>query len=79
MEIEPIHVALRCLFCDATFTDKDVEKKKPESGDLITCAACGQGNDYDSVMEVAKEKGVAEIKDAVKSQLADEFKKIFKK
>lgn len=78
MEIEPIHVALRCLFCDAAFADKDVEKKKPESGDLITCAACGQGNDFDSVMEVAKEKGMEEMKEIVEKKLADEFKKLFK-
>ena len=78
MEIEPIHVALRCLFCDAAFTDKDVEKKEPESGDLITCAVCGQGNDYDSVLEVAKEKGAAEMKEILKKKFAEEFKKLFK-
>jgi len=78
MEIEPIHVALRCLFCDSTFTDKDVEKKKPESGDLITCAACGQGNDYNSVMEVAKGKGYAEMKEVVEKKFAEELKKLFK-
>ena len=78
MEIEPIHVALRCLFCDAAFTDKDVEKKEPESGDLITCGACGQGNDYDSVREVAKEKGAAEMKKILKKKFAEEFKKLFK-
>lgn len=78
MEIEPIHVALRCLFCDAAFTDKDAEKKEPKSGDLITCAACGQGNDYDSVLEVAKEKGTAEMTKIVKKKFEEELKKLFK-
>lgn len=78
MEIDPIQIQLTCLFCDAVLGGKPGDDK-PKSGDLITCPACGQGNDFDSVMEVAKEKGVAQMKDAVKSQLADEFKKLFKK
>ena len=76
MEIDPIEVELRCLFCDAVLGGKPGDDK-PKSGDLIPCPACGQGNDFDSVLEVAKEKGVAQVEEAVGKKIAEELKKIF--
>ena len=67
MDIVPIEVQLTCLFCDAVLTGKtDI---KPVSGDLITCPACGKGNDYDSVLEVAKQKGLENTKSRIAQAL----------
>jgi hypothetical protein len=72
MNIDPINVQLKCLFCDSVLTGK--EGASFDSGDLIPCAQCGEGNDYDSVLEVAKQKGVS----AMKKKLIAELKKGFK-
>ena len=77
MAIENFNVPLVCLFCgstlegnlDATF----------ESGDLITCTYCGEENDYDSVLEIAKEKTLKQVKEAVEDEIKNTLKNIFKK
>lgn len=77
MNIEPIKIELKCLFCDSVLIgDTD---KKLDSGDLISCAACGNGNDYDSVLEVAKQQGLAEMKEKINGEIEAELKKIFRK
>jgi hypothetical protein len=45
---------------------------------LIECTACGEHNDYDSLLQVAKEKGVEHIKKAVEEHIRHEFKDLFK-
>lgn len=77
MDIPEIKVTLACLFCGATL--QGPEDAKYSSGDLIKCAQCSEQNDYDSVMEVAKEKGMKQLKEAVEDQLRNEFKGLFKK
>jgi ASC-1-like (ASCH) protein len=65
-------ITLLCLFCHSALQgDKNAEF---ESGDMIKCVSCGELNDYDSVIEVAKEKGI----EKVKSQVEAELKKLFK-
>lgn len=76
MDIDPISIELRCLFCDAVLQGPD--DSEFESGDLIECLSCGEGNDYDSVIEVAKEKGVDQMTNEVEAQLDKTFKKLFK-
>lgn len=76
MDIDPISIELRCLFCDAVL--KGPEDSEFEPGDLIECLSCGEGNDYDSVIEIAKEKGLEKMTDEIKSQLVKDFKKILK-
>jgi redox-regulated HSP33 family molecular chaperone len=64
-------IELKCFFCDHILVSE--ENKKFQSGDLILCSNCNKGNDYDSLIEVAKEKGIELIKD----DLNDYFKKTF--
>jgi hypothetical protein len=73
MAIENFTVSLVCLFCGSTLEGK--ADAAFASGDLIQCSQCGEGNDFDSVIEVAKEKGLQQVKAAVE----DEISKIFKK
>ena len=62
---ETYTVSLVCVFCDTPLQGK--EDKEYKSGDLIKCSECGEYNDYDSVFEIAKEKGVKQVEeDAMK-------------
>lgn len=77
MDIPGIKVTLMCLFCGAPL--KGPEDAEYSSGDLIECTQCGEENDYDSVIAVAKEKGVQQLKGALEEQLQKEFKGLFRK
>ena len=74
---DPIHIALVCLFCGANL--KGPEDAHYSSGDLIKCQECGEHNDYESVLEAAKEMGIAQVKQDIEKQLRDEIKNIFGK
>ena len=65
-----------CLFCGATLTQKEGTELKP--GILIKCSSCGEENDYDSVIEVAKEKGLEQVKEELHKHLYSTFKSLFK-
>lgn len=76
MDIKPRNVALKCLFCDEVLQGSvDAEYA---SGDLIECLACGEGNDFDSVIEIAKQEGIEDAKDEIRDKLIKEFGKLFK-
>ena len=73
---EQFAVDVTCLFCGTTLqANEDTEF---ESGDMIKCGSCGEMNDYDSVVEVAAEKGTAMVADEVMSELSKTLKKTFK-
>ena len=48
---DKISITLDCLFCGEPLEGTD--DVSYSSGDLIKCQKCGEGNDYDSVIEVA--------------------------
>jgi len=75
--MKPFTVELVCLFCRAPLQGK--EGATYASGDLIKCMECGEDNDYDSLLNVAKEKGVGRVKKEAEKQIKDELKKLFKK
>lgn len=77
MDIPAFEVTLVCLFCGAPL--KGPEDAEYFSGDLIECRQCGEQNDYDSVLEVAKEKGMEHVKETAEEQLRNKFKDLFKK
>lgn len=65
-------ITLTCLFCDSPLQKEETQEF--QSGDLINCKNCDQDNDYDSLIAIAKEKGV----ELVTVDLHDEIKKMFK-
>ncbi len=65
-----------CLFCQAPLTSD--ENAVFNSGDMIKCKSCGELNDYDSVIEIAKEKGVEKVKSEVYADLEKTVKHLFK-
>ena len=76
MKISDRNIPLTCLFCRADLLGP--ENAKYTSGDLIKCVVCGEENDFDGVLQVAKEKGIAEVKRDVQDQLHKQFKNLFK-
>jgi hypothetical protein len=66
-------ITLTCLFCDSPLQKE--ANQEVQSGDFIKCKNCDQDNDYDSLISIAKEKGLELVKD----DLNDEIKKMFKK
>ncbi len=74
---DKINIAVVCLFCGAAL--EGPENAVYSSGDLIKCAQCGEGNDYDSVVEVAKEKGMEQLKGAVQGAIKETFKGLLKR
>lgn len=77
MDISDVTITLQCLFCSATL--QGPEDAEYSSGDLIKCGECGEENDFDSLMEVAKEKGVEIMAKEAEKQVAKEMKRILKK
>jgi transcription elongation factor Elf1 len=78
MENIELKAPLKCLFCGSPLVKQ--EGVEFNSGDLIKCNKCGESNDYDSVLEVAKEEGLASMKDVLYEQLQiqSKFKDLFK-
>lgn len=54
------------------------EGKEYHSEDMIECFECHELNDYDSLMEVAKEEGLEKMKAEVNKTIKNEFKNLFK-
>jgi len=75
MEIPEIKIALLCLFCGSELQAE--EGKDYTSGDMILCRECGETNDHDSLLAVAKEKGMKVMEAEVQKALDKEFKNIF--
>ncbi|MFV8980676.1 hypothetical protein [Serratia fonticola] len=65
-------ISLKCLFCGSVL--QGPSDSEFQSGDLIKCSNCGEENDFDSLMEVAKEEGL----EMAKNHVNDMFKKLFK-
>lgn len=76
MDIKPRNVALKCLFCDEVLQGPvDAEY---DSGNLIECLSCGESNDVDSVIEIAKQEGVEDVKGEIREALTKEFGKLLR-
>ena len=69
-------IDVECLFCKAPLqVEEGVESS---SGDLIKCSSCGEMNDYDSALEVAKEKGLKVVKADFEKEVEKMMKGLFK-
>ncbi len=76
MDIKPVTIILTCLFCDSDL--EKAEGKGLQSGDLLKCPSCKQENDYDSLISVAKEKGMEQLKQQVTLEAKKAFGNLFK-
>lgn len=76
MNIPDISISLKCLFCKSALSAE--EGSEFQSGDMIECNECHEMNDYDSVLEVAKEEGMESMKKEVTKQIKSQFKNFFK-
>ena len=64
------------MFCDFPLQKKENQEFK--SGDLIKCDNCNQDNDYNSLLNIAKEQGMELVKNEVRNELKNIFKKFGK-
>jgi hypothetical protein len=74
---QELKIPVVCLFCGAPL--EGPIGTSYSSGDLIKCLQCGEGNDFDSVVKVAQEKGVKQVASAVRDDIKKTFKDLFKK
>ena len=73
---ENFTIKLLCLFCQSPLTAE--EDKEFKTGDLIKCNSCDELNDYDSLIEVAKEKGIKKVESQIQEELDKTMKGLFK-
>jgi len=64
---ETYTIPLLCVFCNTPLQKK--ENKEYQSGDLIECKECGKYNDYDSIFQIGKEKGIKQVEDNIMAEL----------
>lgn len=69
-------ITILCLFCQSPLQADG--KAEYNSGDMIKCNSCGELNDYDSLIEVAKEKGLEKIKSQIETDLKKTMKGLLK-
>jgi len=50
------------------------EDHHPSYGEMIKCANCGKLNDYESMCNVAKEKGIDMVKEEVEKTIKNTLK-----
>ena len=69
-------INLKFFFCDSSL--KGPEEQEYRSGDMIRCSECGELNDYDSLLDVAKEEAVSVVTKDTQKELDRTIKKLFK-
>lgn len=73
-------IKMTCLFCKSDQFEIE-EGRQYKSGDMIKCSNCGKLNDYESMLEVTKEKAMDIAKEEAKKiidKTAKDLKKTFK-
>ncbi|MBS4051957.1 MAG: hypothetical protein KGZ69_12225 [Methylomonas sp.] len=76
MENKTFNILRKCLFCGCEL--KGAPQKQYASGDMIKCKQCEEMNDYNSLQEVALEKGKGEVLQYAKVEISKMLKKAFK-
>lgn len=73
-----VKITMKCIFCKSTQFDVPYEGYEPKSGEQIKCANCGQSNDYDSLVKLARNEGVEIARDFAENELKKMLKRVFK-
>ena len=71
---EKYTIKMKCLFCKSEEFELSEKDYQPSYGEMIRCANCGKFNDYESMCNVAKEKGFEIVKDEAEKLIKDTFK-----
>ena len=77
---EKWEIKMTCLFCKSNQFEIE-EGREYASGDMIKCGNCGKLNDYESMLNVTKEKAMDIAKAEAKKMIdktAKDLKKTFK-
>jgi peptide subunit release factor 1 (eRF1) len=76
MEDKSFSISLKCMFCDCALEGET--EQEFSSGDMIKCQECGELNDYDALIELAKEEGKEAVTVYAQSEIEKMLKKAFK-
>ena len=68
-------IKMYCLFCKSEQFELPDENYQPSHGEMLKCANCGRLNDYTSMFQVAKEKGMQIAQKEVEALIEDVSKK----
>jgi hypothetical protein len=62
-------IELECIFCGSTNFEVPYKDYKPKENENIKCSNCNQLNIYEDLIEIAKEKGINEVKRDIENML----------
>ena len=69
-------INMKCLVCLSDQFVLPSEGYQYVSGDQVTCGNCGRTNDYDSLLRVAKKRGVEWAEQEAQKLMEKETKKL---
>ena len=69
-------IKLECVFCGSTDFEVPYENYEPKENENIKCNNCNKLNIYGDLLEVAKEKGINEVKKNIEKEFSNMFKKL---
>ncbi len=72
---EKYSIKMYCLFCKSEQFELPDENYQPSHGEMIKCANCGRLNDYTSMFQITKEKGMQIAKEEAEKVIKDFPKK----
>lgn len=69
-------IKLECIFCGSTDFEVPYQGYQPKENENVKCSNCNQLNIYEDLLEIAKEKGMDEVKEDIEKKLKTMFKKL---
>ncbi len=77
MKNQSFSIELKCLFCDSLL-EGDTDREYV-SGDMVECQNCHEVNDYDALIDVARDEGKALALEYAQTEIKKALKRTFKK
>lgn len=71
-------IKLECIFCGSTDFEVPYQGYQPKENENIKCVNCNNLNSYEDLLNVAKEKGIHEVKNDIEKELHNMFNKLKK-
>lgn len=75
MEDKKYTVKLKCVFCKSEMFELPEENYHPEEAEMVKCSNCGRLNDFSSIKKLEINNTVKQIKEDVRNEIKNIFKK----
>lgn len=73
-----VKISLKCIFCGSKEFNVPYKGYEPKSGEQIKCANCGRTNDYDSLRNLANDRGLEKAREFAEQEVKKMLKRVFK-